>query len=379
MSAFKQRYLASYIEEDLQKKMVFLGGPRQVGKTALGLHLSEQFKHPLYLNWDSTPHRERILKSKWPVEIDFILLDEIHKYDSWKRWIKGIWDTRLNYEKIMVTGSSKLDVYRRGGDSLLGRYHYYHLHPFSLAEINRVDLKVRNAKQEIIIIEVQYEREFDYLQRILFGASKVITEHIQENEPYSKVIKVISVNILYFDLGQGEDYVYLGKTISKGIHQHDELRLSPNQQILYEKEQIHELFPEYYLIKVNSFNDIAKDSLDEWIYFLKNEEIKEDFNAKGIKRAKEELDILKLPKQEQIAYNKYQEDLHYQASIVESSYGLGKKQGIEQGIEQGMVKGEKQKAMEIAKNLIDILDTETIAKNTGLSIAEVEKIEKQKG
>ena len=137
MSAFKQRYLASYIEEDLQKKMVFLGGPRQVGKTALGLHLSEQFKDPLYLNWDSTPHRERILKSKWPVEIDFILLDEIHKYGSWKRWIKGIWDTRLNYEKIMVTGSSKLDVYRRGGDSLLGRYHYYHLHPFSLAEINR--------------------------------------------------------------------------------------------------------------------------------------------------------------------------------------------------------------------------------------------------
>ena len=242
-------------------------------------------------------------------------------------------------------------------------------------KFNRVDLKVRNAKKEIIIIEVQYEREFDYLQRILFGTSKVICEHIQENDPYSKVVKVISVKILYFDLGQGEDYVYLGKTIFKGIHHHDELRLSANQQVLYGKEQIHELFPEYYLIKVNSFNDIAKDSLDEWIYFLKNEEIKEDFKAKGIKRAKEELDILKLPKQERMAYDKYQEDLHYQASMVESSYGLGKQQGMEQGI----VKGEKQKAMEIAKNLIDILDTETIAKNTGLSIVEVERIRKKQG
>ena len=266
-------------------------------------------------------------------------------------------------------------------------------------KFNRVDLKVKNSKQEIIIIEVQYEREFDYLQRILFGASKVITEHIQENEAYSQVVKVISVNILYFDLGQGEDYVYLGRMVFKGIHHHDELKLSANQQVLYEKEQIHELFPEYYLIKVNSFNDIAKDSLDEWIYFLKNEEIKANFKAKGIKKAKEELDLLKLPKQEQIAYDKYQEDLHYQASIVESSYGFGKKEGVEQGIkqgveqgikqgveqgikqgvEQGVVKGEKQKAMEIAKNLIDVLDAETISTKTGLSIAEVKSIEKQKG
>ena len=237
-------------------------------------------------------------------------------------------------------------------------------------KFNRVDLKVRNSKQEIIIIEVQYEREFDYLQRILFGTSKTITEHIQENKPFSQVVKVISVNILYFDLGQGEDYVYVGKTIFKGIHKHDELRLSDNQQALYDKEQIHELFPEYYLIKVNSFNDIAKDRLDEWIYFLKNEEIKEDFTARGIKKAKEELDILKLPEQERIAYDHYQEDLHYQASMVESSYGLGKK--------EGMKEGEKQKAVEIAQQLIDVLDTKTIAEKTGLSIVEVKELEKNK-
>ncbi len=164
-------------------------------------------------------------------------------------------------------------------------------------------------------------------------------------------------------MGQGEDYVYHGSTSFKGLHNQDLLELSDDQQELYKRNKIHQIFPEYYLIKVNNFNDIAKDSLDEWIYFLKNEEIKEDFKAKGLIKAKQELDILKLPKQERAAYEKYQDDLHYQASMVESSYTIG----IKKGIKQGMLKGEKQKALEIAKKLIDILDIETIALKTGLS------------
>jgi predicted transposase/invertase (TIGR01784 family) len=237
-------------------------------------------------------------------------------------------------------------------------------------KFNRVDLKVKNQKNEIIIIEVQYEREFDYLQRILFGTSKVITEHLRESEPYSEIVKVISVNILYFDLGQGEDYIYYGATSFKGLHNHDLLELSDDQQELYKKNKIHQIFPEYYLIKVNSFNDIAKDTLDEWIYFLKNEEIKENFIAKGLIKAKQELDILKLPEQERIAYEKYQEDFHYQASMVESSYTIGVKKGVKQGIEQG----EKRKAIEIAKKLIDVLDTKTIAAKTGLSEQVIETL-----
>ncbi len=248
-------------------------------------------------------------------------------------------------------------------------------------KFNRVDLKVKNQKSEIIIIEVQYEREFDYLQRILYGTSKVITEHLHESDPYSEIVKAISVNILYFDLGQGEDYVYHGLTSFKGLHNQDLLELSDEQQELYNKNKIHQIFPEYYLIKVNNFNDIAKDSLDEWIYFLKNEEIKEAFKAKGLIKAKQELDILKLPEQERLAYEKYQDDLHYQASMVESSYTIGVKkgvkQGIEQGIEQGMIKGERQKAIEIAKNLIDVLETKTIAIKTGLSEKEIESIRQQ--
>ena len=104
-----------------------------------------------------------------------------------------------------------------------------------LDKFNRVDLKVKNQNNEIIIIEVQYEREFDYLHRILFGTSKVITEHLKESSPYSEIVKVISVNILYFDLGQGEDYVYHGSTAFKGLHNQDVLQLSEDQRELYRK------------------------------------------------------------------------------------------------------------------------------------------------
>jgi predicted transposase/invertase (TIGR01784 family) len=238
-------------------------------------------------------------------------------------------------------------------------------------KFNRVDLKVKNQDNEIIIIEVQYEREFDYLQRILYGTSKAITEHLNESEPYSKVVKVISVNILYFDLGQGEDYIYHGQTLFKGLHKQDLLQLSEEQQELYKKDEVYKVFPEYYLIKVNNFDDIAGDTLDEWIYFLKNEEIKEDFKAQGLKKAKAELDILKLPEKERAAYERYQDDLHYQASMVESSYTIGVIKGEKRGMEQGIEQGENKKAIEIAKNLIDVLDVKTISVKTGLTEEEV--------
>ncbi len=256
-------------------------------------------------------------------------------------------------------------------------------------KFNRVDLKVKNQNNEIIIIEVQYEREFDYLQRILYGTSKTIIEHLNDSEPYSKVVKVISVNILYFDLGQGDDYVYHGSTQFKGLHKQDLLYLSEEQQELYKKDEVSAIFPEYYLIKVNNFDDTARDTLDEWIYFLKNEEIREDFNAKGLKKAKLELDILKLLEEERLAYSRYQDDLHYQASMVESSYTIGVKkgikkgikqgieQGIEQGREQGIEQGKKNKAIEIAKNLIDILDAKTISMKTGLTEEEIADLRKK--
>ncbi len=100
-------------------------------------------------------------------------------------------------------------------------------------KFNRVDLKVKNDKDELIIIEVQYDREYDYLQRILYGTSRLITEHQEEGDTCATMVKVISVNILYFDLGNGSDYIYHGATSFTGIHDHDTLELERRQQILY--------------------------------------------------------------------------------------------------------------------------------------------------
>ena len=141
-------------------------------------------------------------------------------------------------------------------------------------KFNRVDVLVKNKKGELIIIEVQNFYALDYFLRILFGISKAIVEHIKEGDTYKKVKKVISVNIVYFNLGQGKDYIYYGTTTFKGIHNNQILKLTPAQKNLFRKEKVADVFPEIYLIKVNEFNDIAKNTLDEWIYFLKNSEIK---------------------------------------------------------------------------------------------------------
>lgn len=132
----KTRYLTKGIEEDLSERMVFIGGPRQVGKTTLARYISEQYDRHTYLNWDNPKHKLRITSQQWPPDMQCIVLDEVHKFDRWKNLVKGIWDTRNDKEKIVVTGSSRLNIFRSSGDSLMGRYHYHVLHPFSLKEIN---------------------------------------------------------------------------------------------------------------------------------------------------------------------------------------------------------------------------------------------------
>lgn len=137
MSILPTRTLTSYIKEDLKKKMVFLGGPRQVGKTTLAQSLIKNYRdeHPAYLNWDSEEDRKRIKSREWPKSEKIIVFDEIHKSKKWRNFIKGLYDTLKNTHSFLVTGSARLDHFRKGGDSLLGRYHYYRLHPYSLPEL----------------------------------------------------------------------------------------------------------------------------------------------------------------------------------------------------------------------------------------------------
>ena len=200
---------------------------------------------------------------------------------------------------------------------------------------NRVDLLTEIESDELVLIELQVGGQYDYFHRMLYGASKLITDNMDTGFSYDKVRKIISINIVYFDLGHGEDYVYKGVVDFRGIHKNDLLQLSALQKHkLSNLAHVSEIFPEYFILKVNDFNDLAEDSLDQWIYFLKNSEIKNEFEAKGLKKAAVELDILKLTKEDRKEYESYIEDRRVLESSIRTSWFEGEMKGIEKGIEQ---------------------------------------------
>lgn len=237
-------------------------------------------------------------------------------------------------------------------------------------KFNRVDLLVENSRKELTIIEIQQRNEFDYFHRILYGTSKLITEYLKLGEPYSNIRKVYSVNILYFDLGQGEDYIYHGKTNFEGIHKHDRLVLSEKQLERFHKLEPANIFPEYFIIKVNRFDDFAKSTLDEWIYYLKNDEIKDEFKAKGLIEAKEILKVDKLTEQDRKAYNRYWENKSYEASMVDTI-----NTELEYKLKEEFEKGEKQKTFKIAIQMLKDGETlEKIIKYTSLTKQQIENL-----
>ncbi|MCX6277712.1 MAG: Rpn family recombination-promoting nuclease/putative transposase [Bacteroidetes bacterium] len=195
-------------------------------------------------------------------------------------------------------------------------------------KFNRVDILAEDSRKQLIIIELQNNREVDYFQRMLFGASKAVTEYINLGDEYLKVRKVYSINIVYFDLGQGNDYVYHGVTHFTGLHTHEELMLSLRQQQLFMRQTAGALFPEYYVIKVNQFNDIAKDTLDEWIFYLKNGDIKEGSRAKGLAEVREKLTTDRLNKEDKATYLRHLDNLSNQKSVIFTA----KDDGIAEGI-----------------------------------------------
>ena len=231
---------------------------------------------------------------------------------------------------------------------------------------NRVDILTQNSKNELLIIEIQNTYEIDFFQRMAFGVSKSMSENLSLGQPYSEIKKVISINIVYFDLGQGQDYVYRGKTDFEGLHQKDTLGLSLKQKETFMKENVSDIFPEYYLVKVNQFDNVAHDTLDEWVYFLKNSEVKDDFKAKGLKEAGEVLDIMRLAKDEQYSYNRYLDSLHLKASEVFTF----------ENEKEFLIKSERlNEKIEIAKNLIKLgIDSQTISISTGLTLKQIDEI-----
>lgn len=206
---------------------------------------------------------------------------------------------------------------------------------------------------------------------MLHGVSALISEYLGKGEAYGKVKKVYSINIVYFSLGQGRDYIYKGRVDFWGMHIHDKLEPSQLQKEVFKIEEVYEIFPEYYVLRVNNFNDVAQDSLDEWIYFLKNSEIKDEFQARGLAQAKDNLKVENLSQAEKAAYQKYLEDRRYAISIIESAEVTGELRGREAGREEG----ENQAKIEMAKTLkARGFDINLIAEITGLSSGEIEKL-----
>ncbi|OFX44134.1 MAG: hypothetical protein A2046_14455 [Bacteroidetes bacterium GWA2_30_7] len=242
-------------------------------------------------------------------------------------------------------------------------------------KFNRVDIIAKTNNKEIIIVELQINSELDYFHRMLFGASKSLIEHIKLREKYKSLYKIYSVNIVYFELGQGKDYVYHGTTDFLGIHNGDKLELTQKQKQGLSIQKICEIFPEYYVLKVNEFNQVAKDNLDEWIYFLKNNEIPDNFRAKGLKEAKEVLDEDKMSKGDKNLYKEHLENLRYTDSMIWSSKIEGRLEGMFEGEKKGKIEGKIESKLEIAKNLINAgVELDIIIKSTGLSKNEIEKI-----
>ncbi len=206
-------------------------------------------------------------------------------------------------------------------------------------KFNRVDIKARDSKDEIILVEIQQARELYYLERVLYGVAKTITEHISLGDKYDKVRKVYSISILYFDLGQGADYLYHGQTSLIGVHTKDTLKINTRDKGMIQIKTPEEIFPEYYIIRVNEFNKVARTPLEEWIDYLKSGHIKEDTQAPGLQEAREKLQYLKMNKAERRAYDRHIDNIMVQNDVLDTAKMEGHAEGLEEGLAKGHAKG----------------------------------------
>ena len=245
-------------------------------------------------------------------------------------------------------------------------------------KLNRVDLLVKNSKGELIIIEIQNDYQADYLLRMLFGTSKLIIENMDEGMPYSKVKKIISIHIVYFNLGVGQDYIYYGATNFWGKRKNDQLKLSKQEQEIFQADEISKIHPQYYIIKVNDFDNASKDTLDEWIHFLKTQEISDTTQAKGLKEAKEKLNYLQLSPDERKDYERFVSDWRDNEGIIVGNFNKGKYEGKIEGKVEGKVEGKEEMAFQVARNCLKKgMDISMISELTGLSEDEIGQLAAQ--
>ena len=242
-------------------------------------------------------------------------------------------------------------------------------------------------------MEIQQSRQIDYLQRVLYAVSKTISEHIKAGEKYGNAIKkVYSISIVYFDLGDGADYLYHGQTVFEGVHTHDKLKVNAIEDgLVRDRVDAGRIFPEYYLIRVNEFNKEASTPFEEWMEFIKNGRINPDTQAPGLQEAAEKLQYMKMTEAERRAYDYHVDYIRSEMSIIDSALYDGEKIGLEKGEAIGLQKGEaiglqKGEAIGLEKGRTEGVSatarslkalgvpTATIMQATGLSSEEIERL-----
>lgn len=245
------------------------------------------------------------------------------------------------------------------------------------SKFNRVDLKCKDAQGKIIIIEIQNQREFDYLQRMLWGTSKAVVECVTLGNKYSDVAKVISVNILYHKLRMDEkentDFIYRGVTELVGIHTNKPLVLHGTTPGVDKISAVmgRDIFPEYYMIYAEKFQDVINDDIDEWVYFFKHGAIRDDFKSPGILLAAKKLDGLSMNPDERRVYENYLDYLRREWSQIETA----KMEGREEGLEKGREEGRSIAMIEIAKQMLrDNESYEKIERFTKLTLEEIKEL-----
>ena len=242
-------------------------------------------------------------------------------------------------------------------------------------KFNRVDIKARNSKDEIIIVEIQNTRELYYLERILYGVAKAITEHISLGEKYYKVKKIYSISILYFDIGKGNDYLYHGQNQFIGVHTGDQLQVNVKEQGAIQTRMPAEIFPEYILIRVNEFDKVAVTLLEEWMKYLKEGIIRPDTTAPGLNEAREKLKYYSMSKEERQAYDEHLSAVMIQNDVLDTAKLEGRIEGLAEGRAEGRAEGITEGLLQTARNLKSMgMPAEVIQKATGLSIEEIEKL-----
>ena len=234
-------------------------------------------------------------------------------------------------------------------------------------KFNRVDIKAKNHKGEIIIVEIQNTSELYYLERVLYGVAKAITEHINLGNTYKEVKKVYSISILYFDLGKGSDYIYVGQNSFVGLHTQDHLIISTKEKDTIVRKSPSEIFPTYILVRVNEFNKVAKSPLEEWVEYLKNGVISPDTQAPGLQEAREKLKYYSMSDAERYAY-----DEHINAIMIQNDVlGNARLEGMEEGRAEGRAEEKNNIARKMLANGLSI---EQIALITGLTEKEIKEL-----